>query len=45
GVHMIFDGRAERPWKSEEVRKNELVFIGRNLDETELRSGFKACLV
>ena len=45
GVHMIFDGRAERPWKSAEARKNELVFIGRDLDEAELRSGFRACLV
>ncbi len=45
GVHMIFDGKAERPWKPEEVRKNEIVFIGRNLDEAELREGFKACLV
>ncbi|MEM6451958.1 MAG: GTP-binding protein [Cyanobacteria bacterium P01_D01_bin.105] len=45
GVHMIFDGKAERPWKAEETRKNELVFIGRNLDEAELKEGFKACLV
>ncbi|MEN8447102.1 MAG: GTP-binding protein, partial [Cyanobacteria bacterium J06555_13] len=45
GVHMIFDGKAERPWKTAEERKNELVFIGRNLDETALREGFRACLV
>ncbi|MEL7069884.1 MAG: GTP-binding protein [Cyanobacteria bacterium J06634_6] len=45
GVHMIFDGKADRPWKTEEERKNELVFIGRNLDEAELKAGFKACLV
>ncbi|MEL7331026.1 MAG: GTP-binding protein [Cyanobacteria bacterium J06560_2] len=45
GVHMIFDGKAERPWKAEEERKNELVFIGRNLDEAGLKAGFKACLV
>ncbi|MEO1392366.1 MAG: GTP-binding protein [Cyanobacteria bacterium J06634_5] len=45
GVHMIFDGKVERPWKTEEARKNELVFIGRNLDEAELKAGFKACLV
>ena len=45
GVHMIFDGKAERPWKTEEERKNELVFIGRNLDEDELKAGLKACLV
>lgn len=44
GVHMIFDGRADRPWKSQEVRKNELVFIGRNLDEGKIRDEFRACL-
>ncbi|MEL6383452.1 MAG: GTP-binding protein [Cyanobacteria bacterium J06626_18] len=44
GVHMIFDGRSDRPWKSEETRRSELVFIGRNLDETELRNGFRTCL-
>ena len=45
GVHMIFDGKAERPWKPTETRKSELVFIGRNLNEAELREGFRACLV
>ena len=44
GVHMLFDGRADRPWKAGE-RKNELVFIGRNLDEAQLRKDFRACLV
>ncbi len=45
GVHMLFDGRADRPWRSNETRKNELVFIGRNLDEAQLREDFRACLV
>ncbi|MBW4515921.1 MAG: GTP-binding protein [Timaviella obliquedivisa GSE-PSE-MK23-08B] len=45
GVHMLFDGRADRPWKPNETRKNELVFIGRNLDEAQLREDFRACLV
>lgn len=45
GVHMIFDGKTERPWKPTETRKSELVFIGRNLNEAELREGFRACLV
>ncbi|QUY42551.1 GTP-binding protein [Acaryochloris marina] len=45
GVHMLFDGRADRPWKANETRKNELVFIGRNLDETQLKQEFQACLV
>lgn len=45
GVHMLFDGRADRPWKASETRKNELVFIGRNLDEAQLKQEFQACLV
>lgn len=45
GVHMIFDGRPDRRWKANETRKNELVFIGRNLDEARLRENFRACLV
>jgi len=31
GVHMLFDGRADRPWREGEDRTNQLVFIGRNL--------------
>ncbi|MDJ0724625.1 MAG: GTP-binding protein [Prochloraceae cyanobacterium] len=45
GVHMLFDGKPDRLWKKEENRKNELVFIGRNLDETRLREDFRQCLV
>lgn len=45
GVHMIFDGRPDRPWKANETRKNELVFIGRNLDEAKLKQDFQACFV
>jgi G3E family GTPase len=44
GVHMIFDGKPDRPWKPGETRKNELVFIGRNLDEAQLREDFLKCL-
>jgi G3E family GTPase len=44
GVHMLFDSKRDRPWTSSEVRKNELVFIGRNLNETQLKEGFRACL-
>lgn len=44
GVHMLFDGRADRAWKPGE-RKNELVFIGRNLNEAQLKEDFRACLV
>jgi G3E family GTPase len=45
GVHMILDGRPDRPWKPNETRKNELVFIGRNLDEAKLKQDFLACFV
>lgn len=45
GVHMTLDGRPGKPWKPNEQRRNELVFIGRNLNETELKAGFQACLV
>ncbi len=44
GVHMLFDGKGDRPWKPNETRKNQLVFIGRNLDEAKLREDFRACL-
>jgi G3E family GTPase len=46
GVHMTLDGRPGKPWKIiNEPRVNELVFIGRNLDEAALRSGFLECRV
>jgi G3E family GTPase len=44
GVHMIFDGKPDRPWKETETRNNQLVFIGRNLDEAKLREDFLACM-
>ncbi|MXY13892.1 MAG: GTP-binding protein, partial [Chloroflexi bacterium] len=44
GVHMLFDGQPERPW-GDAPRRNQLVFIGRNLDEPSMRRGFEACLV
>jgi G3E family GTPase len=45
GVHMIFEGQADRPWRADETRGNELVFIGRNLDRQALQAGFRGCLV
>ena len=45
GVHMTLDGRPGKPWRPGETRQNELVFIGRNLDEAELRTGFESCFV
>ena len=43
GVHMLFDGRPDRPWGSQ-PRINKLIFIGRNLDRNALTAGFRACL-
>ncbi len=44
GVHMIFDGKVDRLWKPDEQRKNELVFIGRNLDRESLQTSFNTCI-
>ncbi|BAZ11998.1 hypothetical protein NIES4071_38260 [Calothrix sp. NIES-4071] len=44
GVHMLFEGKPDRAWKETETRKNELVFIGRNLDEAKLKQDFLSCL-
>jgi G3E family GTPase len=43
GVHMLFDGRPDRPWGNE-PRRNALIFIGRNLDRVALTEDFRACL-
>jgi G3E family GTPase len=42
-VHMILEGDFQRDWKAGETRSSRMVFIGRNLDEAALRSGFEAC--
>lgn len=44
GVHSLLDGCPGKTWGPDEKRINKLVFIGRNLDETALRKGFKGCL-
>ncbi|MBA4136574.1 MAG: GTP-binding protein [Opitutus sp.] len=44
GVHMLFDAKFDREWKTDENRTNTLVFIGKNLDRAALTEGFKACL-
>jgi G3E family GTPase len=45
GVHMIFDGRQDRLWHTGESRMNQLVFIGRGLDQIALQAGFDRCLI
>ncbi len=44
GVHMLFDAQPEKPW-GDAPRRNQLVFIGRELDEESIRNGFQTCLV
>ncbi len=43
GVHMMFDGRPDRPWGNA-PRSSQVVFIGRNLDREELLNGFLGCV-
>jgi G3E family GTPase len=43
GVHMMFDGKLERPWGTL-PRHNSLVFIGRKLDRKEIEAGFESCV-
>ncbi len=45
GVHMLFNGEPDRMWKKDEIRRNQLVFIGRNLNRKELEEGFNLCLI
>lgn len=42
-VHMILEGDFQGPWRDGDNRYSRLVFIGRNLDEAALRTGFEAC--
>jgi G3E family GTPase len=43
GVHMMLDGEPQRDWRPGEKRESKVVFIGRDLDEDEIRKGFLAC--
>jgi G3E family GTPase len=42
-VHMILEGDRQRAWGPDERRWSRAVFIGRDLDEAELKRGFEAC--
>eukprot|EP00448_Togula_jolla_P030255 CAMPEP_0170644930 /NCGR_PEP_ID=MMETSP0224-20130122/42771_1 /TAXON_ID=285029 /ORGANISM="Togula jolla, Strain CCCM 725" /LENGTH=523 /DNA_ID=CAMNT_0010976037 /DNA_START=71 /DNA_END=1642 /DNA_ORIENTATION=+ len=44
-VHMQFGGRPQAPWQEGEQRCCKMVFIGKNLNRTELISRFEECLV
>jgi len=43
GVHMILDGDLQRDWRADEKRSCKLVFIGHDLKEELIRSGFEKC--
>ncbi len=43
-VQMMFDVEPERFWNANEKRGNQLVFIGKELDEAGIRAGFAACV-
>jgi G3E family GTPase len=43
-VQMMFDVEPERFWNPGEKRGNQLVFIGKELDEAGIRAGFAACV-
>jgi len=42
-VHMILEGDLQKPWGEAERRWSRAVFIGRDLNEAELKAGFEAC--
>lgn len=44
GVQMMFEAAPDRLWNVGERRVNQLVFIGKELDEAAIRQGFLTCL-
>ncbi len=45
GVHMMLEGNHQRKWNDGEKRESRLVFIGRELPEELIRTGFESCIV
>jgi G3E family GTPase len=45
GVHMMLEGDHQRKWKEGEPRESRVVFIGRELPEEAIRTGFESCIV
>jgi len=43
GVHMLLEGDYDRAWQADETRESRLVFIGRDLDRSELLAAAEAC--
>ncbi len=44
GVHMLMTAQPDKEW-GDEPRRNQLVFIGKNLDEEDLQKEFEKCLI
>ena len=44
GVNNRFHIFWDRPWKADETRGSQLVFIGKKLDSTAIERGLRACL-
>jgi G3E family GTPase len=45
GVHMMFEGRPDRPWQEGDDRTNRIVFIGRALEAAALEAALRSCRV
>lgn len=43
GVQTTFGATPDRPWRADEKRLSQLIFIGRDLEEDYIRSGFEDC--
>ena len=44
GIHAAIEVDTDRDWSPDEIRKTELVFIGKNLPEQEIRQGLQNCV-
>lgn len=44
-VHMMMECDFQKNWKKDEKRTSRIVFIGRDLNENDLRRGFDSCAV
>jgi G3E family GTPase len=45
GIHSLFEAKLDREWRADETRLTQIVFIGRDLPEDEIKSGIRQCVV
>jgi G3E family GTPase len=45
GVHMMFEAQPDRLWRPGETCRSQMVFIGCDLDQTEIEAGLRNCAV